>query len=138
MRKYRMYGYGLLAALGVAWLVAQQGEHALSAPQTGGLPDLAKRVAGFEAKVASLQQTVDSKSAEIVALQTKTAPISVAGNDFTISGKNVFIQDGSGSTNSNTGLGNLTIGYNALRNDDDVDNRTGTHNLILVLQRLVN
>ena len=40
--------------------------------------------------------------------------------------------DGSGSTSSTSGLGNLTIGYNALRNDtDSPDVRTGSHNLIL-------
>lgn len=143
MKRHRMYGYGLLMVIGLAWLVGQQGEHALSAPHTGGLPDLEKRVAALEAKINSLQQTIDSQSTQIaaldarlVAVEAKTAPISVAGTAFTISGKNVFIQDGSGNTQSNSGLGNLTIGYNASRNifppgDELPDNRTGTHNLIL-------
>jgi hypothetical protein len=137
MRKHGISGYGLLMVLGLAWLVGQPGVRSLSADQAGGLPALEKRVAALEALVKSLQQTNSGQAAEIAALNArllavegKTAPISVAGTDFVIAGKNVFIVDGSGATESDSGLGNLTIGYNALRAVGG-DLRTGAHNLIL-------
>jgi hypothetical protein len=124
--------------LGLAWLVGQPGVRSLSADQAGGLPALEQRVAALEALVKSLQQTNTNQTAQITALsnrllavEAKTAPIGVAGNDFTITGKNVFIRDGSTQTDGGTGLGNLTIGYNALRGIGSIDARTGTHNLIL-------
>src|SRR5207248_3118942 len=75
----------------------------------------------------------------VTALQTLTAPLSLSGTDFIITGVNVHIVDGSGFTDDNvpgggtlTGLGNLTIGYNGLRDDFSYpDVRTGSHNLIL-------
>jgi hypothetical protein len=150
MRKHGIQSHALLIILGLAWLVGEA--RPLSAQQTGGLPNLERRVAALEAKVNWLQQTNTSQAAQIAALQSrlvqdeatltslnaqllvveaKTAPISVAGTDFMIIGKNVFIQDGSGQTDGGTGLGNLTIGYNALRGFGQIDERTGTHNLIL-------
>lgn len=151
MKTYDIRVFGLLILLGLGWIVGQQGALPLSAQQTGGLPELAQRVEALETLVKSLQQTNTSQAAEIKALkkrldqaeddltaidvglqvvEAKTAPISVAGTDFTITGKNVFIVDGSGDTESTSGVGNLTIGYNALRGNG-TDLRTGTHNLIL-------
>src|SRR5262249_30921254 len=151
MRKHGILGYALLMVLGLAWLVGQPGVRSLSADQAGGLPALEKRVAALEALVKSLQQTNTSQAADIAALknrldqaevdltaldaglqavEVKTAPISVVGTDFVITGKNVFIVDGSGATKSESGLGNLTVGYNVLRAVGG-DARTGTHNLIL-------
>jgi hypothetical protein len=74
--------------------------------------------------------TLASLNSRLQVVEAKTAPISVDGSGFTITGKNVFIQDGSGGTNGGTGLGNLTIGYNAQSDGGDLS-RTGTHNLIL-------
>ena len=56
--------------------------------------------------------------------------MSLSGPELTISGVNVRIVDGSGSTQqTNSGLGNLTIGYNQARSTGNI--RTGSHNLIL-------
>ncbi len=151
MKNYGTRGYGLLIVLGVAWLMGQQGVRPLSAEQAGGLPALERRVAALEAQnqgqaqqIALLQNALvqetaarqaadtalqNSLNARLLVVKAKTAPISVDGLAFTITGKNVFIQDGSGMTDSATGLGNLTVGYNRLRNLDN--DRTGTHNLIL-------
>jgi hypothetical protein len=150
MNKRGILDSTLLILLGLAWLMGQA--RPLFAQQTGGLPDLAQRMTALEARVNTLQQTNTNQAAQIAALQSqllqdkatltalnarllvveaKTAPISVVGTDFIITGKNIFIQDGSGQTNGNTGLGNLTIGYNALRGAGYDDDRTGTHNLIL-------
>lgn len=64
------------------------------------------------------------------------SPFTVSGHDVTLSGYNLHIVSGSGSTNDGggalTGLGNLIIGYNALGNNQgNGDVRTGSHNLIL-------
>lgn len=122
------------------------------AQQTGGLPQLERRVAALESLVSTLAQTNADQAAKILALtarldaaeaklasqntrvqnlEAKTAPIAVVGTQMTITGVNVFIQDGSGSTASNSGLGNLTIGYNGLRGFGSDDTRTGSHNLVL-------
>lgn len=80
--------------------------------------------------------TLASLQAAIVALQQKTAALTQTGTPgssgalLSVSGDNVQIVDGSGSTVSKSGLGNLTIGYNGLRGSSD-DVRTGSHNLIL-------
>jgi hypothetical protein len=119
--------------------------------QSGGVPELAERLAALEAQVATLQQVNNNQAIQIgnlktrldraemqiaglrnriVVLEAKTDPIAVAGDDFVISGKNVFIQDGTGATESTSGKGNLTIGYNELRQVGG-DMRTGSHNLIV-------
>ena len=48
---------------------------------------------------------------------------------LTISGVNVAIVNGMGSTDTQNGLGNLTLGYNELRHDG-TDNHLGSHNII--------
>jgi hypothetical protein len=150
MRTRGIPTYGLLAALALAWLVGQHGTRPLAADQAGGLPDLAKRVAALEATVASLQQANAAQAAQIAALknrldqdevelaaldagltdvEAKTAPIRVVGTEFQIIGTNVSILDGSGATESKTGLGNLIVGYN--ENGSNGDDQTGTHNLVV-------
>lgn len=145
MGKHGVYGFALLMVFGLAWLVGQQVARPLAAQQTGGLPALERRVGALEARVNSLQQTntgledrlaqvdgeLDALNARLRVVKAKTAPISVAGIAFTITGKNVFIQDGSGATASDTGLGNLTVGYNGSRAPFEADVRTGSHNLIV-------
>jgi len=77
----------------------------------------------------------------VTALETKTQYISVdtAAKSTLFSGCNVFVNDGSGSTEgmvtnaAGDGLGNLIIGYNEKghRAASDPDIRTGCHNLIV-------
>ncbi len=67
-----------------------------------------------------------------MAVEAKTAPLSLNGTTLTVSGVNVQVVNGSGATASNSGLGNLTVGYNASRAALGVpDARTGSHNLII-------
>jgi hypothetical protein len=77
--------------------------------------------------------TLTSLHNRLLVVEQKTAPVTVNGIEYVITGKNVSIVDGSGQTigpNGPSGLGNLTIGYNELR-DFGGDLRTGSHNLIL-------
>src|SRR5262245_3099781 len=53
----------------------------------------------------------------------------IVGNDFIISGCNVHIRNGTGSTTTINGLGNLIIGYN--ENSNPVQPRGGSHNLVV-------
>ena len=59
------------------------------------------------------------------------------GTTYVLSGYNLQIVDGTGSTGSSSGKGNLIIGYNTLRATNPnlswlpPDDRTGSHNLIL-------
>jgi hypothetical protein len=55
-----------------------------------------------------------------------------AANEVVISGANLRIVNGLGSTETTNGLGNLIVGYNELRNIPDFpDVRTGSHNVVV-------
>jgi len=71
--------------------------------------------------------------ARVAALETLLQHFSRTGNDITISGANLHLNNGSGSTNGSVnGLGNLIIGYNEARDTGEgSDDRTGSHNLII-------
>lgn len=68
----------------------------------------------------------------VVALEAKLAFLTTTGTNMTISGANLIINNGVGTTGTANGLGNLQLGYNELRNDTpNSDTRTGSHNLVL-------
>ncbi len=70
----------------------------------------------------------------VTALENKTQFMSVSGSVTRFSGTNLQIVSGSGVTSGTiNGLGNLIIGYNALRgvNASLPNDRTGSHNLVL-------
>ncbi|MDA2921373.1 hypothetical protein MYX76_18090 [Desulfobacterota bacterium AH_259_B03_O07] len=105
-------------------------------------------------------ETVGSLLARVEALEAKLANVSVVdgtinglmGPHFILEGVNVHIRSGSGCTDDGTfipcppsevlstepllGLGNLVVGYNEdnvflIRTIPDVNDRTGSHNLII-------
>lgn len=88
---------------------------------------------------SNLQLQIDGLSAvDVTVLENRVADVEetllcvtydVAKNDLIFVGCNVHVRDGSGSTQSTTGLGNLIIGYNA--DSTTLFNRTGSHNLII-------
>ncbi len=139
---------GVLSTLG-ALSLSHVGSASAQSPGVN-LAALVAQVNALQSTVTSQGSTINSlqsnltaetsraKSAE-AALQTrattleaKTAPLSLSGPDLTFSGVNVHIVDGTGSTSSTSGLGNLIIGYNKAGNDQGSgDVRTGSHNLIL-------
>lgn len=88
----------------------------------GGGDDLSEDLAAVEADVAALQALAPG----VEALQ-QYVTIDTATNDVVFSGANVWIQDGSGTTNVATGLGNLIVGYA----ENDGDTRTGSHNVVV-------
>ena len=113
-----------------------------------------KRFEQLEARVQALQQQVSTLQTMVKTLQSQLpSPMAMAvsvldpfvsvepgtlngitGPHVIFSGANFHIRSGSGSTEDNTGLGNLVIGYN----EDieagiqiDAAQRVGSHNLII-------
>jgi hypothetical protein len=100
----------------------------------GVLAVLALPLASVKAQVgASLEQRVEE-------LEYKLAHVTSGPDDITISGANLRIVNGLGTTNSKNGLGNLIVGYNEHRQGDTLfcgpppspsDTRTGSHNVVV-------
>jgi hypothetical protein len=66
----------------------------------------------------------------IEALEYKLAHITSGPDDVTITGANLRIVNGLGTTNTTNGLGNLIVGYNELRGSEP-NVRTGSHNVVV-------
>jgi hypothetical protein len=69
----------------------------------------------------------------MAALEKKLSAMTVddAANEVVITGANLRIVNGLGSTETTNGLGNLIVGYNELRGDGFTDTRTGSHNVVV-------
>ncbi len=69
----------------------------------------------------------------VAALETLLHHFSRSGNDITISGANLYVNNGTNSTyGTPNNLGNLIIGYNESRDSGEgADDRSGSHNFIL-------
>jgi hypothetical protein len=73
--------------------------------------------------------TLAGLNGRLLAVEAKTAPLSLVGTDLTFTGVNVHIRNGEGRTNTRNELGNLIVGYNgALQVGND---RSGSHNLVV-------
>ncbi len=82
------------------------------------------------AQIAQLQVLVAGLTSRVEALEAKLAHVSVSGNDIVVSGANLYVNNGTGSTSGPVnGLGNVVIGYNELRGAGD--DRSGSHNLVV-------
>lgn len=89
---------------------------------------LQAQVTTLQSKVTALEtQNADQRTA-IDGFTTLLAGVSRSGNTLLISGMNLQVVNGSGSTDGPVnGLGNITNGYNA----NDGDTKTGSHNLVV-------
>lgn len=97
-----------------------------------------ERLETLDAAVAQLLGEMEGQQAVIDVLVKQNKELlerltCVAGNsgtrDFIFDGCNVHVRNGTGSTNSINGLGNLIIGYDAVRaNESD---KTGSHNMVV-------
>lgn len=77
------------------------------------------------ADVTLLQQRVLALEAQIARLNRLLAGISRKGGNLTMEGMNVILTNGSGTTDTTNGTGNLIVGYNA------ADAVTGSHNIVV-------
>lgn len=76
--------------------------------------------------------TVAALEARVAALETLLQHFSRNGSDISVTGANLWIKSGSGTTGGAiNGLGNLIVGYNELRGAGWTDERTGSHNLVV-------
>lgn len=84
-----------------------------------------------------LQQQIDALQQQVAELQAKLAAVSINyDGDMVISGVNVYIQDGQGTTHCGppfsdhdcNGKGNLIVGYDQ---NDGEDVKTGSHNVVI-------
>lgn len=94
----------------------------------------ADRVDGHEASHFATAAYVASLEARIAVLENLLLQhFSRNGNDITISGANVHIVNGSGTTNGTpNGLGNLIVGYNEIRGTGN--DRSGSHNIVVGME----
>jgi hypothetical protein len=89
---------------------------------TGSLGDLADRI-------DTLESTVAETNAAVTATAALSEKVSVnASGDVVFSGTNVYIQNGTASTEELNGKGNLIVGYN-IPSGDESD--SGSHNLLI-------
>ncbi len=94
------------------------------------LTNLQATVNSLSSQVSDLQDRVDTLEAENAELKKKLKYVTVSGTDMYITGANLYIRSGSGSTDGTVnGLGNLIIGYNEPRSTSP--DQTGSHNLII-------
>jgi trimeric autotransporter adhesin len=70
---------------------------------------------------------------QVAPVADKLVNFSRSGNDLFITGANLHILNGLGSTETGNGLGNLIVGYNEPRGDGD--DRTGSHNIVVGQQQ---
>jgi uncharacterized coiled-coil protein SlyX len=106
------------------------------------LAGLKARVTTLEGTVSSLETTVSAQASQIGSLQAAVASlqtvqsdhqnklqyVTVAGTDMIITGANLHVRNGLGTTEMSNGLGNLIVGYNENPNGAT---RTGSHNVVV-------
>ena len=84
-----------------------------------------------EAQVEELSAKGNKSLAlRLEALEYKLVHITSGPDDVTITGANLRIVNGLGTTNTTNGVGNLIVGYNEERGDG-TDTRTGSHNVVV-------
>ncbi len=86
-------------------------------------------LAATQAALAEMQDLFAAAQADVASLKATLAGVSRSGNTIVVSGANLQVVDGSGSTSGPTnGLGNVIIGYNEKTGSQP---RTGSHNLVV-------
>jgi hypothetical protein len=69
----------------------------------------------------------------VAALEDLLKHFSCEGNDVFITGANLHLVNGLDGTETTNGLGNLIVGYNETRFEEE-NIRTGSHNVVVGLQ----
>jgi hypothetical protein len=95
------------------------------------LAAIESRLAAVEAENANLQSQLQAQETRLANLESLLVHFSRSGNEITISGANLNIVNGMGSTETTNSLGNLVVGYNELRGPEYTDIRTGSHMLVI-------
>jgi hypothetical protein len=100
--------------------------------------DLQRRVGDAAGLDFTLRATlvIQEIQAALAILNNLLVPLTRVGDELIISGVNLRIVNGTNSTLSKNGLGNLIVGYNEPRSAADEtkfgpNNRTGSHNIVV-------
>ncbi len=67
----------------------------------------------------------------VAALEAKLKCVTVEENELYVTGCNIHIRNGMNATNVKNSTGNLIIGYNEARQEQGVNDRDGSHNLVI-------
>ena len=120
---------------------AATAEHAADSAALGGTAaqELLDRLQALETQLSDATARIVTLEADNAQLQATLAGVTrtsdAAGRDtMTLTGMNLQLVDGTGITDGDpNGLGNLIIGYNALRSNGDTDpeDRLGSHYLVV-------
>jgi len=97
------------------------------------LSTVESQVSALGARMTTGESDVDSLTSRVSALESLLAAVSLteSGKTLQISGVNVRIISGAGTTEATpNGYGNLIVGYSELRNNG-TDTRTGSHNIVV-------
>jgi len=133
--KFR-HSASLVVGLIVAIVALRPARPESASPTVGQLAaDLAvlqTTVAAQATQIASLQSAVANLQTVQIDLQNKLQFVSVTGTEMFITGANLSIRNGVGTTaGPPNGLGNLIVGYNENFLPPSTQPRTGSHNLVV-------
>lgn len=83
------------------------------------------------AALAALTADLAAATARIAALETTLTGVSRDGETLLLSGMNIQVVNGAGTTDTSNGLGNLILGYNTPRAATTAADRAGSHYLVI-------
>jgi hypothetical protein len=89
--------------------------------------------ATVDEKFSEMESRIANLEGQVAELQSLLSHFSRNDDDVYITGANLNIVNGVGSTSSVNGLGNVIIGYNETRGDGP-DNRSGSHMLVVGME----
>jgi uncharacterized coiled-coil protein SlyX len=102
---------------------------AMLAAASSRIGPLETDLAAADSRIAMLETDLAAADGRVGALQATLAGVTRDGDTLRLSGMNLQLVNGQGSTETSDGLGNLIIGYNAQRLTPAA--RTGSHYLIV-------
>jgi len=109
---------------------AADGQIPASITRDTELAALQGTLSALQSQISALDTANTALQSQVAALQDLFQHFSRSGNDVFVTGANLHIVSGSGSTTGPVnGLGNLIVGYNELLTADQ--DRTGSHNLVV-------
>jgi len=122
----RMKGIRTIVTAGLALLILPGLSLAKGSPRINALE---ARIEALEEAMKDLEATLAALEASISVVTTKLEHFSRTGDEVVIEGANLHVRNGSGSTDTTNGLGNVIIGYN--ENGGPAPDRSGSHNLVM-------
>ena len=118
--------FAAISAGGNVWLEITVAGQAMSPRQRIGSVVFALKAGTIDDSSPAMQ----ALQARLAALEQKLQAVSFDGSTLLVSGANVQIVNGMGSTNTKNTCGNLVVGYNEVRGAG-ATRRSGSHNIVV-------